>query len=223
MGGKPENLSGTLVTFEGTEGAGKSTLIRHLVPTLRRLFREKGRSTRITITREPGGSRTAEAIRGVLLRRKMDSWCELFLYEAARADHLARTLLPALRRGDLVLCDRFTDSTLAYQGHARGLPWDRIRELNQFATRGIHPALTVLVDVDPATGLGRAKDRNRFEAEGTAFHAKVRHGFLKAMREEPARWLWLKARPALPPELKAGKVAREILARMEKARMEKDG
>lgn len=213
-GNRRARSRGTLVTFEGTEGAGKSTLIHHLVPLLRRLFRERGISRRLTVTREPGGSRVAEEIRGLILRHEMDPWCELFLYEAARAEHLARTVLPALHAGDLVLCDRFTDSSLAYQAFARGLPWERVDELNQIATHGNLPDLTVLVDVEPATGLKRAREKNRFEAEGLTFQAKVRRGFLKSMRQDPERWLWLKAKPALPPGRNAEKVAREILSRM---------
>src|SRR5207248_211408 len=161
-------------TFEGTEGAGKSTLIRRLAPRLRKRLRGLGANRRITITREPGGSRVAERIRQILLRQEMDPWCELFLYEAARAEHLAKTLAPALRRGDVVLCDRFTDSSLAYQGMARGLPWKRVEELNRIATRGLRPALTVLVDVDPRVGLARASEKTRFEAEGLDFQRKVR-------------------------------------------------
>lgn len=196
---------GFLVTFEGTEGAGKSTLIR----ALSELAAREGRA--VTITREPGGSPVAEKIRALILGEAMDPFCELFLYEAARAEHLAKTLQPALKRGDLVFCDRFTDSSLAYQAHARGLPWDKVVALNKIATQGIKPNLTVLLDIDPAAGLARASDKNRFEDEGVEFQKKVRQGFLKAKRLEPKRWLVVKAQGT--PEELAAKVWREIKRR----------
>src|SRR5580693_8213021 len=115
-------MRGVLISFEGTEGAGKSTLIREVKT---RLSRRLG-SHSVVITREPGGAPVAERIRATLLEERMDPWTELFLYEAARAEHLARTILPALKKGKILLCDRFTDSTLAYQAHARGLPWPEV-------------------------------------------------------------------------------------------------
>lgn len=172
---------GLLVTFEGTEGAGKSTLIREIAARLK--------PTPVVLTREPGGTRVAERIREVILEEAMTPWTELFLYEAARAEHLAKTVVPALEKGSVVLCDRFTDSTLAYQAHARGLPWETVGELNRIATQGIAPGLTVLVDIDPAIGLKRASVQTRFEAEGLAFQKRVRAGFLKSKRLDPARWL----------------------------------
>ncbi len=184
------------MTFEGTEGAGKSTLIR----TLAEILRQKNQS--VTVTREPGGDPLAEKLRTLILENSMDPRTELFLYEAARAEHLARTVLPALKRGEIVLCDRFTDSSLAYQAHARGLPWKDVCQANQLATQGLIPHLTVWLDIDPEQGLRRAQDPNRFEAEGVAFQKKVRAGFLKASREiKPKRWLRLKARTESPEEL----------------------
>lgn len=174
---------GVFITFEGTEGAGKSTLIRELATLL------QAHSMSVTLTREPGGNSVAEKIRSLILSDAMDPWCELFLYEAARAEHLSKTLLPALSQGNWVLCDRFTDSSLAYQAHARGLPWSRVKTLNDIATQGLKPHLTVLLDIDPAVGLSRAKDKNRFEDEGVAFQKKVRAGFLKARKESPKRWV----------------------------------
>jgi dTMP kinase len=174
-------IKGLLVTFEGTEGAGKSTLIQAIK---RALVNES-----VTLTREPGGSPTAERIRELILAQAMDPWCELFLYEAARAEHVAKTLLPALSRGEIVLCDRYADSSLAYQAHARGLDWKKVSQLNTIATQALVPHMTVLLDIDPALGLARAKDRNRFEDEGVAFQTRVRQGFLKAKKESPKRWL----------------------------------
>ncbi|MCM2321914.1 MAG: dTMP kinase [Oligoflexia bacterium] len=191
------------MTFEGTEGAGKSTLIREVAARLQ----EQGYA--VTLTREPGGSPVAERIRAVILEEPMDPWAELFLYEAARAEHLARTVRPALALGHVVLCDRFSDSSLAYQAHARGLPWPKVKALNQAATQGLAPDMTVLLDIDPAVGLRRARDPNRFEDEGVEFQKKVRSGFLKSRREEPRRWFTVRAESGTPAQL-AEKVLREF-------------
>jgi len=138
----------------------------------------------------------------------MDPWTELFLYEAARAEHLAQTIHPALEKGEIVLCDRFTDSTLAYQAHARGLPWKKVELLNQLATQGIQPDFVVFLDIDPETGLSRAKDPNRFEKEGVEFQKKVRSGFLKARLENSKKatkkkpqWITLKVERYTPDQL----------------------
>jgi dTMP kinase len=198
---KTPRISGTLITFEGTEGAGKSTLISALGETLESLGHA------VAITREPGGTQVAEKIRELILREKMDAWTELFLYEAARAEHLANRILPALAEGKIVLCDRFTDSSLAYQGAARGLDWKTVRELNRIATRGLAPRATVFVDIDPAKGLRDAKNPNRFEAEGVAFQTLVRKGFLRAIREEPKRFIKIRARSGTPEEMARALVA----------------
>ena len=187
-------MRGVFITFEGTEGAGKSTLIREVGARLGRLLGVR----RVVVTREPGGTPVAERIRATILEEQMDPRTELFLYQAARAEHLAEVVLPALSQGKIVLCDRFTDSTLAYQAHARGLPWKEVAALNHAATRGISPDLTCLLDIDPAVGLKRAKVQTRFEAEGVAFQKKVRRGFLKARKQDPARWLTLKAMSGTP-------------------------
>ena len=193
-----------LITFEGTEGAGKSTLIA----AVEQEFTQRGISC--IRTREPGGNPLAEKIRQVILSGEMDPWTELFLYEAARAEHLARTILPALQNGKTVLCDRFTDSSLAYQGAGRGLPWTQIKTLNKVAARGLTPDLTIWLDIDPAHGLKSAREITRFEREGVEFQTRVRKGFLKAMREQPKRWLKLKAHSASPDEL-----ALKVLRRLE--------
>lgn len=203
--------AGLFITFEGTEGAGKTTLIRAIV--------ERLSPSTVTLTREPGGNPTAERIRELILAHPMDPWCELFLYEAARAEHLTTVIRPALERGEIVLCDRYTDSSLAYQAHARGLNWDQVNRLNRIATQGLAPHLTVLIDIDPATGLARANDRNRFEDEGVAFQARVRQGFLKAKRQNPKRWLVLKAEDrngAVPAAKLAERVVRELKSRFPK-------
>ena len=203
-------MRGVFITFEGTEGAGKSTLIHEVGTQLGRLVGPAG----IVITREPGGTQVAERIRAILLENAMDPWTELFLYEAARAEHLAETVRPALAKGKFVLCDRFTDSTLAYQAHARGLPWKEVQALNLTATQGIKPNLTVLLDIDPAVGLKRAKVRTRFEEEGVAFQKKVRLGFLKSRKQDPKRWLTLQAMSGTPEEL-----GRAVLERLHHSRL----
>jgi dTMP kinase len=197
-------MPGIFVTFEGTEGAGKSTLLRTLAQKLD--LRIPGQ---YLLTREPGGSRVSEQIREILLREPMNPWTELLLYEAARAEHLHQVLLPALRSGKLVLCDRFTDSSLAYQGMARGLAWEKVRALNRMATQGLKPQLTVWMDIDPERGLQRASDPNRFENEGVTFQKKVRAGFQRARREEPKRFFVLRADSGTPEEL-AEKVLKKI-------------
>lgn len=186
---------GILVTFEGTEGVGKSTLIEAIGEELR------SRNVPYTATREPGGSPVAEQIRKVILDHPMDPWTELFLYEASRAEHLATIIRPALTRGEVVLCDRYSDSSLAYQGFARGLPWKRVHALNDLATGGLKPHLTVWLDLDPAIGLKHAQVQTRFEDEGVHFQIKVRKGFAKARSEDPKRWLKLKARQSPPSEM----------------------
>lgn len=196
-------VQGIFITFEGTEGAGKSTVMRLLGDRLTAL------GVGVTVTREPGGSPVAERIRSVLLAEAMDPWAELFLYEAARAEHLARTIRPALASGHIVLCDRYADSSLAYQGFARGLPWKQVKSLNRIATQGLIPALTVLLDVDPAVGLARASDKNRFEAEGIEFQRKVRRGFLKSRSENPGRWLVIKPGSKTPEQL-ADRILKEF-------------
>jgi dTMP kinase len=196
---------GFFVSFEGTEGAGKSTLLAALSTLLQE------RATPHLLTREPGGDPLAEKIRGLILGSPMHPRTELFLYEAARAEHLERTILPALNQGKVVLCDRFADSTLAYQAHARGLPWREVEACNRIATGGLKPQLTVLLVVDPALGLSRARDPNRFEREGVAFQGRVLRGFLKAKRLDPRRWLVLRARESSPEDL-----ARRVLAEIKK-------
>jgi dTMP kinase len=210
---KTREKNSLFLTFEGTEGAGKSTLIA-------RLLTEKGISpSKLCLTREPGGTQVAEQIRKTILENEMNRWTELFLYEASRAEHLTATLLPALAEGKIVLCDRFADSSLAYQGFARGIPWKMVKSVNAVATQGLTPDLTVLVDIDPAVGLKRATDRNRFELEGLKFQEKVRRGFHKARKENPKRWHVIKPSKKAPAELAAELV--EVLEKRFKPSLEK--
>ena len=181
-----------LVTFEGTEGSGKSTLIRLLSEQLNQL------NIAHIITREPGGSAVAESIRHTLLNQDMAPMTELLLYEAARAEHFHSVIAPALKEKKLVLCDRFTDSTLAYQGYARGLDLTLIQKLNTIATQGLKPKLTFFLDLPVEEGLARAQDPNRFEAAGVEFQKKVRKGFLATIRKSPSRFVVLKVSGKTP-------------------------
>ncbi|MBI4395926.1 MAG: dTMP kinase [Elusimicrobia bacterium] len=188
---------GLFITLEGTEGGGKSTQARLLCEFLK----EKGFET--VRSREPGGTGVAEAVRHILLHpsSRIAPMTELFLYEAARAQHVAETIRPALERGCAVVCERYTDSTEAYQGYGRGLPLPQIRELNRIATGGLRPDLTILLDVPVEKGLSKARtlgkkivDRgrrhaggDRLEREPLDFHKRVRQGFLAIARREPRR------------------------------------
>jgi dTMP kinase len=186
-------MSGAFITFEGIEGSGKSTQIS----SLQQRLSEQGRPVRLT--REPGGTPIGDQVRRILLdpaNRLLDPTAELLLYAASRAQHLREVILPELDAGRIVLCDRFSDATLAYQGYGRGLSIPTIRELDRIVTAGLRPALTVLLDLPVETGLGRARGRNtsqglhgeaRFENEDLLFHNRVRDGYLRLAQEEPAR------------------------------------
>ncbi len=191
------------ITFEGTEGSGKSTLIRTLSEKL-----TLAGIDHIT-TREPGGTSVAEGIRKVILDHEMGSLTELFLYEAARAEHFEKTVLPALKKKQIVLCDRFTDSTIAYQGFARKLNLKLIDQLNKIATHSRAPDLTFFLDIPVEQGLARATNPNRFENEGLAFQKTVRRGFLYSIKKHPRRWRVLKVAKKTPDQL-----ADEVLAQM---------
>ncbi len=178
---------GRFITLEGIEGAGKST---HL-ETIRRFLATKG--AEVVVTREPGGTETAERIRAILLDRRgvMDPETELLLMFAARAEHLKVRIQPNLDKGVWVVCDRFTDSTYAYQGGGRGFPMTRIAALEEYVQGGFRPDLTILFDVDAKTGLGRAGNRgqaDRFEQESIAFFERARQVFLDRAAQEPARF-----------------------------------
>lgn len=184
-----------LISFEGGDGSGKTTQLRLLEKYL------VSRGEVCLCTREPGGTALGEMIRQVLLeggREEIASPTELFLYLADRAQHVHEVIRPALARGRLVLCDRFTDSTLAYQGYGRGVDLDMLRRLNQVASHGIMPDLTFLLDCPVEVGLSRTAQRlvgqesgkgreDRFEREKAEFHERVRTGFLELARVEPER------------------------------------
>jgi dTMP kinase len=195
-------MKGTFVTFEGIEGSGKSTQIVLLANYL------KSHGNRVVLTREPGGTPIGDQIRKILLdpaNKAIDPAAELLLYAASRAQHLSEVILPALAAGSIVLCDRFSDATLAYQGYGRGLDRKMIRELDRIVTAGMRPDLTLLLDIDAAAGLARARGRNnsrgleaeaRFENEEIAFHERVRQGYLALAKQEPERIRVVDASPA---------------------------
>lgn len=179
---------GRFITFEGGEGAGKSTQLKRLVARLQTGGRE------VVATREPGGSPGAEAIRDLVLKGAADRWSpltETLLMYAARRDHIERVIAPALERGAVVACDRFADSTRAYQGAAGGVPATLISALETDILGRTRPDLTLIFDLPPAEGLARAQaragDEMRFESKGHAFHERLREAFLGIARAEPDR------------------------------------
>lgn len=197
---------GRFITFEGVDGAGKSTHANLLAERLRALGRA------VVLTREPGGSPGAEAVRDLLLEGphgRWDSVSEALLIYAARRDHVNQVIRPALNRGDWVLCDRFTDSSHAYQGAAGGVPAAFLQALDATVLEGLKPDLTLILDIPVRDGLARAGRRQaggRFEARGEAFQERVRGAFQDLARSEPARCRLIDASP--PPE----EVARAVWA-----------
>ena len=180
-------MKGKFITFEGCEGSGKSTQIRLLSEKL------KERGVDFIVTREPGGSDIAEQIRKIILNPQntaMCDECEALLYAAARAQHLNEKVKPELEKGALVLCDRFVDSSLAYQGYARGLGFDFIKEINSFALKDFRPDLTLFLNISPKAAFERkhgADEGDRMEQLGLAFHRKVYEGYLKLSEMYPER------------------------------------
>lgn len=181
------------LTFEGIEGSGKTTQLRRLAE----------RIPNAIATKEPGGTPTADRIRAILLDpdSHLDRVAELFLFAASRRQHVIELIRPALQSGRVVLCDRFTDSTLAYQGFGRVIDLDQLRTLNAWATDSLIPDLTLLFDLPEEVGLARARSRNaavaphegRFEAEDLRFHRRVREGYLSLAVAEPKRWVKIEA------------------------------
>lgn len=179
--------SGLFVTFEGVEGAGKSTQIA----LLRDWLAQEGFD--VCVTREPGGDAVAEAIRTLLMQAEMTPRAELLLFLAARAQNAERVIRPQLAAGGVVLCDRYIDSSVAYQGRARGLGRDTVAHLNSFAIDGLVPDVTLLLDMPPEIGLARQSDRHRMEEEALEFHQRVREGFLQEAENSPERFRVLDA------------------------------
>lgn len=176
--------SGLFITFEGADGCGKTTQIKLLDEYLRR----KGHKT--LLTREPGAKGLGVKLREILLNYdgEVSPQCESFLFLADRAQHVDCIIKPALKEGQIVLCDRHTDSTVAYQGYGRGLDLDRINMLNNIATSGLKPDLTIVFDVDIETSMQRVgKEKDRMESAGVDFFNKVRKGYLAIAKNEPER------------------------------------
>ncbi|MFC5558914.1 dTMP kinase [Ureibacillus thermophilus] len=180
---------GYLISFEGGEGSGKSTVLKKLADYLSQ------QGHKVVCTREPGGIEIAEQIRNIILDKKnvkMDAKTEALLYAAARRQHLVEKVIPALEKGKIVLCDRYLDSSLTYQGYARGLGIEEILSINQFAIDGYMPHLTLFLDVPPEVGLTRIqkddeREVNRLDLESMDFHRKVREGYYQLLERFPER------------------------------------
>lgn len=182
-------MRGLFITFEGPEGAGKTTIIQKVAKEM-----ENG-GIDVVLTREPGGIQISEQIRQVILdpaNTAMDARTEALLYAAARRQHLVEKVIPALKKGAIVLCDRFIDSSLAYQGHARGLGMDEVLSINQFAIQELMPDKTLYFDIEPEIGLKRieahtGREVNRLDLEKVTFHHKVREGYKILLERFPER------------------------------------
>lgn len=201
------------ITLEGPDGSGKTTQARLLADWLRK------RGYDVLLTREPGGSAIGEQIRAVLhdpRNTAMDARAEILLYSASRAQHVAQVIRPALAAGRIVVCDRYADSTLAYQGYGRGLDLGMLRTITAFATGGLAPDLTLCLDIAPQAGLARRRsgqgEWNRLDAETLDFHRRVRAGYLELAGQEPARWVVIDA--DRPPEEVQGQIRGVVQERM---------
>ena len=176
---------GLFITFEGSEGSGKTTHAKLLCDFLRK------NGFKVLHTREPGGVLISEKIRNILLDPKnkdMDAVCEMLLYMAARSQIVEEKIFPALKKGKIVICDRFNDATLAYQGYAGGINKKVIMDIAKIVTKGVWPNITFLLDIDAEKGLKRAgKSRDRIERRSILYHKKVRNGYLALARKEPKR------------------------------------
>ncbi len=184
-------MDGKFISFEGPDGAGKTSVMRQITADLKEQLGSDG----VVYTREPGGNHIAEQIRDVLFdadNTDMDSRTEALLFAAARRQHLVADILPALQNGKVILCDRYIDSSIAYQGAGRGLGEENIWQINQFAIDGLMPELTIYLDIDSELGLqriaqNRADEVNRLDEEKLSFHRKVRSAYQKLAQENPQR------------------------------------
>lgn len=202
------SLPGRFITFEGIDGAGKTTHI----DALEQAWRQQGRD--VVRTREPGGTPLAEKLRELVLHDSMDPLTEALLVFSARRDHLQQVIRPALARGAWVLCDRFTDATFAYQGAGRGFELGVLRQLESWVQEGLQPDLTLLFDLPPAVAAGRlqaARQPDRFEALDAAFFERVRSGYLARQTAQPERFAVIQA--DAPPEVVAAQVRETIAAK----------
>ncbi len=202
-------MRGLFVTFEGTEGSGKSTQIRALAEFLR----EQGYS--VVLTREPGGTPIGDQVRRILLDHANDEMhprTEVLLFLASRAQHVEELIRPALKAGKVVLCDRYADSTLAYQGYARGEDVSELRRLIDYATGGLWPDLTFWLDLPVDEGLARLERKNRLDSEALTFHRRVREGYKRLAAAEPQRWVRIDG--TLPRAEIQGQIRKILLARL---------
>ena len=190
------NKRGIFISFEGVEGAGKSTQAKLLAEYIAKL------GYLIVLTREPGGTPIAEHIREILLEpgnTEMTDITELLLYLASRSQHVRQLILPALSEGKVVICERFSDATFAYQGYARGFDLNSLKQMNEIATGGLKPDLTIFLDLDAEDGLSRKSedDLDRLESESIDFHRRVRKGYLAIARKSPQRLKVIDARGSI--------------------------
>lgn len=192
-------MKGKFITFEGPEGAGKTSVLELLMAEL------SGTEMEMIFTREPGGIHISEKIREVILNKEhteMDSRTEALLYAAARRQHLVERVVPAIESGKIVFCDRFIDSSLAYQGYARGLGIEEVLSINEFAINGLMPDLTFYFKIDPKVGLQRIsksseREKNRLDLEELSFHQKVQAGYEKVINMFPERIVVIDAEKSL--------------------------
>ena len=198
---------GLFVVFEGGDGVGKSTQVVELVSRLR------NRRIEPVVTRQPGGTPIGEKLRELLLdpgHPELTARTEALVYAADKAQHVEEVILPALARGDVVVCDRYVDSMIAYQGAGRVLDLTEVEQVARWATGGLRPDLTVLLDIDPAEAVANIRQQDRLEAAGLEFHRRAREHFLRLAGEDPERYLVLGARESR--ENIAEKVAEKVLA-----------
>lgn len=191
-----ENKKGHFLSFEGLDGAGKSTLIAGIRDAFLAVEKDPAR---VIVTREPGGTPLAEKIRHLILKTEGEPptpEAEILLYEASRAQHVAKVIAPAIKSGKIVLSDRFSESTIAFQCYGRGISQPEVEKLNRYAEQGTRPDLVILLDLTVEESRKRQKNRqaaDRIELEADAFHERVRRGFLDQAKAEPSRWLVLNA------------------------------
>ena len=206
-----KHYPGTFITLEGPEGAGKTTQLKLLAKQLDAV------NCPFVITRDPGGTNLGRQIRRILLNinAPIEDTAELLLYQADRAQNVAEVIRPALAKGLIVFCDRYIDSTLAYQGYGRGISFELIEQLNEVSTGGLMPELTILFDIESEEGLNRLHPgtQDRLELESLSFHQRVRNGYLELSQQQPERWKIIDAsKPLTSVQVDFRKILSEKLA-----------
>ncbi|MDG3061100.1 dTMP kinase [Lacticaseibacillus casei] len=204
-------MTGTFITFEGPDGAGKTSVLEALIPRLK-----SQSQAALHLTREPGGAKISEKIRDVILdpaNTEMDARTEALLYAASRRQHLVEVIQPALAQGDIVICDRFVDSSVAYQGGGRQIGTQAVLQMNQFATAGLEPNLTIYLDVPVQVGLDRIaahqheRQYDRLDQESLAFHERVHSAYMKLVADNPTRIVTVDATQPLAAVVTAAEAA----------------